>query len=122
MEYPIDENHHGSIRPNTAKFSDLKALRNGKRPFSANKTGMLRRAKAEPKGRQAKHPYSREELYDMNLDLKNQLNYFKSQNVRLSTKVKILEREAKKDDADTDSRGHLVHNLKVQVKELQRKL
>lgn len=115
-------------RPNSAKFSDLKAIRNFRsRPFSAaNKNQAVfpprNKSKLEPNKSKSKSiPYTREELYDRAMEFKTQLNMYKEENLRLKTKIKILEKESQKIDEDNE-KSSLTHILKSQLKEAQKTL
>jgi len=125
MEKFTEETQRSGLRPQSAKVNELQALKSSKsRSISSANKQIMKRIKLRAENSKAKHskvPYSREELYDQNMLVKHQMNQLKDENLKLKTKVKILEKENKKEETESD-KGHLVTNLKIQIKDLQKQL
>lgn len=93
----MDHSRDDKLRPNTVKYADFRAMKQGQRPFSASKTALLRRLK-DSRSRPSKLPYAPEELYSRNLELKGHVNHLQNQNLRLNTKIKLLEKDGRKEE------------------------
>ncbi|CAG9333036.1 unnamed protein product [Blepharisma stoltei] len=125
---PLFENHQLNNRPNSAKYPDLKAWRNFRsRPFTAVNKNLAalpsrNKSKADPSKSKSKNvAYSREELYDRAMEFKTQMNLYREENLKLKTKIKILEKENRKEDEENE-KGSLLHHLKNQLKDAQKQI
>jgi hypothetical protein len=102
-------------RPYSAKFPNLKPK--GSRPSTASRSNIARRGKGRVEVPRANGlHYSAEELFERVQELKSTLNEVREENLKLKTKVKLLEKENRRDDNEVD-RTSMVTTLKHQLKD-----